>query len=479
MNSATTLSATGSVITGTVTYNSTGATALGTTDNTIKLGSNPGDFALIANPYWSSVDFNLLTKTDIFPTYWIWDPSIGNRGAYVSYSSSTGLSSGGNITKDIQAGQAIFIQNKDVANGFGYSPSIVFNEANKSTGVTNTFRTANQTPSKLTIQLYENEALRTGGNMQDGVVAAFRNDFTSAVGDEDASKFTNTDENIAIVRGNYVLGVEGRSTVTANDTIPIRLWKLFASNQYTLKLEGLDFDAGIQATLHDKFLDKMTDVNVSGSTTYPFTFTNTDSASFYNRFEVVLHTAQLLPVTITNIRAYRQHEGVLVEWTNETETGIARYEVEKSTDGRLFAKAASIAAANNQNTAASYSWLDVNMSSGYNYYRVKTIENSGEIKYTSIVKVNAGSEGLMVRVYPNPIRGTEFNLQMTNVVTGNYTVSIYNKLGQPIYQQQHSTQGSSVSEIVKMKQRPPAGIYTLVIRAEKGNVYQQKLVFSN
>ncbi|MBS4042388.1 MAG: hypothetical protein KGZ59_01050, partial [Chitinophagaceae bacterium] len=235
MNAATTISATGTILTGAQTY--TGA----------ELASNVSDYALIANPYWSPVDWDAVTKNNVANTYWIWDPSIGNRGAYTSWTTGSGASGGGSINQHIQPGQAIFVQTS------GASPSITFNEANKTSTFSNTFRPSGLSPSKLILSLIG----AYGSNpviVKDASTIAFRDDFYTAIGAEDATKLTNTDENIALINNNTALGLEARPTVANSDIIPVRLWKLFSNNTYSLKLNAQDFDAGIQAYLRDKKL---------------------------------------------------------------------------------------------------------------------------------------------------------------------------------------------------------------------------------
>jgi hypothetical protein len=58
-----------------------------TTSSTVRLSNAATGWSFIGNPYWSIVDLNTVTKTNIEPTYYYWDPTFSganNRGAYVT-----------------------------------------------------------------------------------------------------------------------------------------------------------------------------------------------------------------------------------------------------------------------------------------------------------------------------------------------------------------------------------------------------------
>ena len=474
LNSNVTLSSTGTLITGTVVYTAGGASINGgAADNTAALGSSIGDYSLIGNPFRSPVDFDAMAKANIANSYYIWDPTIGKRGQYVSWTTGSGSSLGSSaITKDIQPGQAIFVQTSAA------NPSLTYAEANKSSGNTNTFRTPAETPSKLRVYLVDQS---TGNTIVDGTTAAFRDDFSSAIGAEDANKFANGDENIAIIRTGTLLGLEGRPTVISNDTVAIRIWKLYATNNYSLRIDGNDFDAGIMAFLEDKLLNQVHPLNTSGSFPLPFSFNNADSSSFYNRFQVVFKPATVLPVGVNSVRAFERNSGVQVEWKNSSESNMDHYEVERSAEGLRFTKIATVAATSNNSSAASYNFFDATPISGDNYYRIKAVGRSGEEKYSAIVKLAFGKPGTFVTVYPNPVKDSRFTVQLNNLPKGEYRLAISNAAGQQVYSQVIINQNNSVSETIDLKQQKlVTGIYTLTVTATGGSVLStQQLIINN
>ncbi len=319
----TVLRAKGSLITGTVTYNNSGASVNGgTADAAGKLSNVENGYSLISNPYWSPVDFNAISKTGVNPTYWVWDPTVGNRGAYISYTS--GSASAGGLTQYIQAGQAIFVQTSAA------NPVITFTESNKASTYSNKgMKVQNTEPAKFTVQLYENGRLQENRQMQDATAVAFRRDFNTAVGMEDAEKFINSDENIAIVRNNATLGVEGRPLLSA-DTIQLRMWKLAPEFNYSLKITGERFGAGVEAYLQDRYENKMYPLNAAGSTVVPFSF-SADSATFYNRFRIIMSA----PKTEVKASPKSVNKQLLV-YPNPVRTGVITIDVPELQPGKYL-----------------------------------------------------------------------------------------------------------------------------------------------
>ncbi|MEJ7681477.1 MAG: hypothetical protein WKG06_27225 [Segetibacter sp.] len=252
----------------------TGTLTTGTVNRT--LSGSTGDYNFVGNPYASPIDFDEVIKqaNDIKPQYTVWDPGLNERGGYVTYIVGEGTHiSTSDVNKNIQSGQAFFVQTN------GGSPSIKFLESHKLSGNTNVFRDPSRI-TKLSVQLLLN---LNGGmkNTADGVVVFFDNMFTTAIGNEDSYKFTNLDENLSIDRNGTELSMEGRPPVTADDTIPLRMWQ-FRQKSYYLQLTGSNFSPDVTAFVKDAYLHKETPVDLSTVTLLPFSIT-ADSGFFCKR----------------------------------------------------------------------------------------------------------------------------------------------------------------------------------------------------
>lgn len=462
-SSVTILRTTGGLLAGTVTFDNSNA-------GPVRLNAIKDNFSFIGNPYAGAVDWDQMvnrsinpnnTARDIAYTYYAWDPNINTRGAYVTYNSTYGQNSNAAsaVDKNIQPGQAFIIQ------ATGANPSLTFMEKYKTTNTTSTFRVS-LALTKLSIQLFSN-ASGTTPSALDGVVAVYSDKFSHSIGDEDSYKFSNEDENLAINRNGVLLSMEGRLPITANDTLPLKIWQ-FRQKEYSLKLTAANFSPFVSAFVKDAYLNKETPIGLASVTTVPFSIT-ADTASFAaNRFSIIFKAGNVLPVTITNARAYAKDKGISVEWISETETNIQNYEVEKSIDGATFTQSVVIAAKGNNAVSENYSWFDARPVSGNNFYRIKITNRSGAIKYSQIVNVNMGKSKSGITVFPNPVTGNVIGLQLNNLEKGTYHTGLYNNLGQKVYTGKVEHAGGSGSYSLSTGVQLSRGVYTLqVINGDK------------
>ena len=450
---ATILRQTGTLITGNVTL----GTASSTPATMPLLNGTTNNFSYIGNPYASPVNWNSVynNSTNIQPTITIWDPNLSTRGAYAYNNTLTGITSppASAIDDNIQPGQAFFVQTA------GASPSLVINEAYKTSQFTNVWRSTSTLP-KLNITL---SSAATNAPI-DGVVAVFDNQFPAGLGAEDSYKFTNLDETVGIFSNSKTLSIEGRPAAMVNDSVPLRITQ-YKQSSYYLEVNGINFDLTLSAVVKDKYLNIETPVDLSGGNTQiPFSIISGDAASAASdRFVVLFKNASTLPLTITSMKAYPKNEGVQVDWVALNEVSTDHYEVEKSLSGQLFDKKATVIAKNNNSNSELYSWFDTKPVAGNNYYRIKVVEKTGEIKYTRIVKVNIGKVGSGISVYPNPVKENLMNVQFANLLKGKYNVVLYNNLGEAIFTQSIEHNGENANYKIRITQLITKGAYNLVI----------------
>jgi hypothetical protein len=464
------LRATGALLTGSVTMNSTG---LGATPNMPTLSAASNGFSLVGNPYASPVSWSSIyaSSSNISSYYYAWDPNMsisGSKGAYVSCDNNGITNNGVSAVSDkIQSGQAFFIKN---LSSLSSSPSLVFNESHKTTGNTNVFKIQNQN-SILSLQLFLNDGLSTN-QPQDGVTIVCNDNYNNMVNDDDASKMTNPNENIAVEKGNSLMSIEKRSQPqNTNDTIQLKLWQL-TENNYTLRINGSNFNSGINAYLQDVFLNTETLLNLNGTTDIGFNNSNTVSNTAANRFRIVFKSNAVLGTILTSIKAYQTGSNAAVEWVVTNETNLNRYEVETSTDAIHFYTISVVLAINK----SSYSCLHFNPSSN-NYYRIKMVDKSGKINYSQVVNLKIGGKISEYSVYPNPVSDGWINVQMNNVDKGVYTIKFFNSIGQEVAAKNIDYLGGSASQTVCAAKNLAKGMYTIqIINSKKYIVNTQKIV---
>ncbi len=483
MVNPTTLKATGSLVYGTVTYNTTGVSgtinnAASTTLSTAAAlnGTSTTAFSMIANPYASPVMWGTGTSTNsstttvwgastgINGTYWYLDPTSSATGKYIAFNAQSGSSVSGytstsSVTSNgiIQPGQAFFIQNSSSA-----SPVVIFNEAAKQTSSTKQAVFGVIAPSsKIYVGLLKKDSASISYTRVDGVAVAFSSVFTNdSYGTQDALKFGNAADNLSIEDKGKSLSIDGRLPATSADVLHLAIGKVSAT-EYQLAVDASNYISnGLTPYLVDSYKGTSTALT-TGSNTVSFTADASVAASFANRFSLAFKPTTLAVNSIV-ASATLSNKIATISWNTVGEKGVSTFEVEKSTDAKSFTK---IGQATAKNTAsAAYATTD-NSVTATTYYRIKAISQVGTVSYSNVAKVSVTNNQLPITLYPNPLKGSKvFNVAFGNIAAGNYTVSITNVLGQKVQEAAISHTGGNGSHAISINNTIAAGTYSVTIR---------------
>lgn len=149
-----------------------------------------------------------------------------------------------------------------------------------------------------------------------------------------------------------------RSTLNVSDTFFFRLTKTVQRNyQFRVTTQNMG-NHRLTAYLEDSYLASSIPINLYGITNLNFSVNADVASSAANRFRIVFKSMSVLPVSFTSVKAYQKNHLVAVEWKVENETGINRYEIEKSGDGNAFKKIHSVVATGNNHSAVNYNVVD-------------------------------------------------------------------------------------------------------------------------
>jgi hypothetical protein len=461
--SSTTLRATGTMLQGTQ------------TSFTNPLLGGTGVLNLVTNPYPSAIDWSLVqgASTNLSDSYTFWDPNFGTRGGFVTVNTA-GSASSGLATQYIQPGQAFFVQSTSAT-----TPTISIQEGHKVASNNNDVFLVPPPP----VESFRTELYFTEPNgfrrIADGAIAVYDNSFKAAVDEKDARELNNWDENIAIAREDKHLAIESRPVIGKSDDLP-----LFMNN---MKQQAYEFEftpaaftnTNLKAELVDNFLHTRTLLSVVNTTVVPFTVTADAASKATDRFKVVFGSfGNPTGIDVITIKASRQGGAVQVDWTSKTELDMVSYEVERSTYGTAFTKVNTTNALGNSTTAVNYNWMDMNPNPGTNFYRIKAIDKAGNVKYSDIAQVMVGKAEPGITVYPNPVPGNSFTVDMNNLVKGNYLLSLYDNMGALVYTEQFVHDGSQATKMINLKSGIAPGVYQLQLSNEKGFKTTQK-IFKN
>jgi len=127
-----------------------------------------------------------------------------------------------------------------------------------------------------------------------------------------------------------------------------------------------------------------------------------NTATVYGEYEDYLVDLLINPLSIrlTNISATNVTTRNKVNWTTATEASGDYFTIEKSTDGRSFLQAGTVAS---KGSGTTYTWWDEAAAKGISYYRLKMTDASGGFTYSEIVTATLKENGFSIVAYPNPI----------------------------------------------------------------------------
>ena len=454
----------------------------------IKFGTQPtitnvaGGYMVVGNPYPAPINFKNITRTGVLGglggnnAYILWDPALGGSsgvGAFVafawnstSYSSSvvTGAGSSNISTNGSIPSSAAFMVNQD-PNG-----TIAIEEPDKDTvvyGNSYLFRPAGgNSISSLRMSLYGRESDGTMG-INDGALILFNDAASNEVNNEEVIKVNNVRENLAIFKSGQKIAIEFRNALQANDTIFYKIWNMQQRHyEFEIALTDVEIPAGYFAWFEDSYLQQKTILSQADTNRIGFDITSEAATSAQGRFRIVIAPATVVPVTFTNITAYEQNHDIVVEWTVQNEINIVSYVIERSLDGRNFSN---IANTNARGGNVMYTALDVDPAMGYNYYRIRSVDNTGRIQYSQIVRIRVGKGKPAISVYPNPVTDNVVHVMLSDMEQGNYKASLYNEAGQLVLVKQIIHPGGNSTQIITPNETLAKGSYQLEITSRDGS----------
>ena len=336
-------------------------------------------------------------------------------------------------------------------------------------------------------QLIANLMIVNSGNkvsLADGIRVMYNSSYSAAANTDDVEKMNNFAENISSYRNGKTLIVEKRPMITANDTIFLRMTGIGTKN-YSMQLGTFDFvQTNLTAYLEDTYLGTKAVIDLSGGiTNVDFSATANTASAAADRFRIVFKGNAAPPVSITTIKAYQQSlpngqagSNIAVEWKVGNEMNMQKYEVEKSTDGINFAKAATQAATGNIGASVNYAWIDVNPVVGDNYYRVRGVSADGAVKYSDVVKVKMAKIIPAITIYPNPVKGRMIGVQFAGMDKGNYTLRLVSSTGQVLVTKQITHNGGSGTQTLSLGNAAKGSYYLEIVHPDNNKTVKPLII---
>lgn len=185
----------------------------------------------------------------------------------------------------------------------------------------------------------------------------------------------------------------------------------------------------------------------------------------------------ILPVRLITFKATKVNDAIELSWTTSSEVAFARYELERSADGRSFYKLGSVPANNNGTFVKTYNWLDKDPLPGTNFYRLKMVDIDGMFKYSIVVKTDVPVNRKLL-VYPNPVTDHTIRLQMAGQLKGNHLIDLYSVQGEKVMSTRLAHDGNDAVKSVYLNRNLQSGVYYLEISDPKMNKTIVKIVIN-
>lgn len=187
-----------------------------------------------------------------------------------------------------------------------------------------------------------------------------------------------------------------------------------------------------------------------------------------------LFSGGTLPITLVNFKASLNNNSVDVSWTTLQEVNADHFDVQRSTDDKSWQTIGTIAAHGNSSIPLNYYFTDASPSNGYNYYRLRSFDQSGKYIY-SVVAIVRGSASAGVKVFPNPA-SSYVNISLGNDITANQVIRLTDIYGKVLQEKQvNNAAGTTLSLPVG---NYPKGIYLLHVKSADGSQQVYKVFVS-
>ncbi|MBP6022113.1 T9SS type A sorting domain-containing protein [Ferruginibacter sp.] len=126
--------------------------------------------------------------------------------------------------------------------------------------------------------------------------------------------------------------------------------------------------------------------------------------------------SSVLPLSWVNVSGSINSSKQAVLSFKVNENNVAKYEIEKSNDGRTFNSIADINSKGNGEN--SYQFTDAATMDDVKYYRIKQIDADGRYSYSTIIRLSNNVKAT-ISIYPNPVKDV---VTISGLVTGTKAV---------------------------------------------------------
>jgi hypothetical protein len=156
---------------------------------------------------------------------------------------------------------------------------------------------------------------------------------------------------------------------------------------------------------------------------------------------------------------------VLLRWTTVTETNNARFEAERSSNGRTWSVIGSTKGNGTSTEAHTYTLYDNSPLNGMNFYRIKQYDVNGKASITDIKSLNMlRSRANAVSVFPNPAKGSNIQFSLQQYSGGDLMVTLSAANGKTVHTEVIKAAQQGIAYKLHVNNALNAGMYILHVK---------------
>jgi hypothetical protein len=187
-----------------------------------------------------------------------------------------------------------------------------------------------------------------------------------------------------------------------------------------------------------------------------------NSSATPHSYTVGTNCLTVLPVTLINYTAVLfDNNKIAIKWATATEVNNDYFLLEKSSNGRTFTSFLKVLPTSNPTTKNDYQVIDNTPLNGLNYYRLTQVDKDGKQVIYGIKSIYILNNNTGIAIYPNPLKGTAFNITLGSTLTTKIPIKLVNMVGEIVFQSAIVPQGNNLKVVLPNK--PSCGIYILKV----------------
>ncbi|MCE2833535.1 MAG: GEVED domain-containing protein [Chitinophagaceae bacterium] len=451
---ATTLRATGNLITGDHTKSLTASVA--------------NEYFLVGNPYASPVrPASIELSAGMAGNFWMWDASDINFGRYVAFdrtSNQYSLAGGSGFSNTgptaIQSGQAFFVK----ATTAGPS-SLIFRESFKNSSVSGGMFGAQSSIALEKIRIHLQRRIGDEYPDADAAWAVYHPEASKEMDRFDGSKLANSSENLSLVRNDRQMTFEYLPPLKRRDTLFLRLSEL-KLQEYRIEMEGVQIeDTSITAELVDRISGQRRRLDLKGIADHVFI---ADSMAT-NRFMIVM-SKPAPPAESIQLQATVVGRTVRLDWTVRDGYEMSSHVLERMTSDGSYRVISAFGPASEG--ISNHSVVDADASTGINKYRVTAIGQRGLKTLSNPATADLSDDLRGISVFPNPVK-SNLRVSVSASHATDARLTVVDAKGSVVHRQRRLTnEGTALIDASRWS----AGVYRVILTDASGVIATETFI---